>query len=237
MEFVDYGNESIGIYKTPLEQYPIGSLFITTTNTNPGTFIGGTWEAFGTGRTIVGVDTNQTEFSTVNKTGGEKTHTLSSSEMPSHTHTIPEHGHSANVSINANGSHSHTITVNSGGSHNHSASSNWTGTHRHNFLWGTNGPTNGDNIMIGWPGANSSNSWTNGGNIIADAGGHSHTITVNSGGSHNHSASSNSTGSHTHAATVSVGNKASFSANSTGGSAAHNNLQPYITVYMWKRTK
>ena len=231
MEFVDYANESLGNYKTPLEQYPIGSLFITTTNTNPGTFIGGTWEAFGTGRTIVGVDTDQTEFSTVNKTGGEKTHTLSSSEMPSHTHTQNAHSHTGTAG--SNGGHSHTITVNSGGSHNHSASSGAAGTHRHNFLWGTNGPQNGDNIMTGWRGENSNNSWTNGGNIIAGAGSHSHSVKVNSGGSHNHSASSNWTGAHTHAVTTV---NATPTINSTGGSGAHNNLQPYITVYMWKRT-
>ena len=52
--------------------YPIGSVYISTNNTNPSTLFGGTWQSFGTGRTLVGVDTNQTEFNTVEKTGGSK---------------------------------------------------------------------------------------------------------------------------------------------------------------------
>lgn len=40
------------------------------------------------GRVPVGKDTGQTEFDTLGKTGGEKTHTLTTAEMPSHTHDI-----------------------------------------------------------------------------------------------------------------------------------------------------
>jgi microcystin-dependent protein len=39
------------------------------------------------GRTIVGRDTSQTEFDTMGETGGAKTHTLSTPEIPAHTHT------------------------------------------------------------------------------------------------------------------------------------------------------
>lgn len=62
--------------------YPIGSIFINTTNTNPSSFLGGTWVSFGSGRTLVGLDISQTEFDTLEETGGEKTHTLVSSETP-----------------------------------------------------------------------------------------------------------------------------------------------------------
>ena len=50
--------------------YPVGSIYISIKNTNPGTLYGGTWEAFGTGKTLVGVDTAQTEFATVELEGG-----------------------------------------------------------------------------------------------------------------------------------------------------------------------
>ena len=65
----------------PCPYYPVGSIYLSVNNTNPGTIFGGTWEAFGTGRTLVGVDTSQTEFDTVQKTGGHKA-------MQQHTHTI-----------------------------------------------------------------------------------------------------------------------------------------------------
>lgn len=41
-----------------------------------------------TGRVPVGKDTNDTDFDTLGKTGGEKTHTLTIQEMPSHSHTL-----------------------------------------------------------------------------------------------------------------------------------------------------
>ena len=37
--------------------YPVGSVYITYNNNNPGTFLGGTWERFGQGRTLVGEGT------------------------------------------------------------------------------------------------------------------------------------------------------------------------------------
>lgn len=52
--------------------YPVGSIYISVNNVNPSTLFGGTWEAFGAGRTPVGVDTSQTEFDTVEKEGGSK---------------------------------------------------------------------------------------------------------------------------------------------------------------------
>lgn len=66
--------------------YPVGSIYMSVNNVSPQSFVGGTWSAWGTGRVPVAVDTGQTEFNTVEKTGGAKTHTLTVDEMPSHTH-------------------------------------------------------------------------------------------------------------------------------------------------------
>ena len=69
--------------------YPVGSVYTSVVSTDPSTLFGfGTWSAFATGRTLVGIDTGQSEFNTVEETGGAKTHTLTTSEMPSHSHSV-----------------------------------------------------------------------------------------------------------------------------------------------------
>jgi hypothetical protein len=68
--------------------YPIGSVVTLGVSTNPGTLFGvGTWTAIA-GRVIVGIDSTQTEFDTLNETGGAKTVTLDATMIPAHTHTI-----------------------------------------------------------------------------------------------------------------------------------------------------
>ena len=66
--------------------YPIGSIYQSTAPTNPSTFMGGVWERFGNGRVLVGVDETDADFNAANKQDGEKTHTLTIDEMPSHSH-------------------------------------------------------------------------------------------------------------------------------------------------------
>lgn len=78
----------IGISAIFLASHPVGSLFETTISTNPGTLYGGTWAAWGGGRTPVGVNTADTSFNTVEKTGGAKTHTLTVQEIPPHEHDL-----------------------------------------------------------------------------------------------------------------------------------------------------
>ena len=45
------------------------------------------------GKVIAGLDSTQTEFDALAETGGAKTHTLTSAEMPSHTHIQDSHTH------------------------------------------------------------------------------------------------------------------------------------------------
>ena len=68
--------------------YPVGSLYFNiSNNTNPATLLGfGKWELTATGKTLIGVDADDTDFDTVGETGGSKTHTMTISEMPSHAH-------------------------------------------------------------------------------------------------------------------------------------------------------
>lgn len=70
----------------PNAYYKVGDLFLTTRNENPSLRFGGTWELFGKGKTLVCVDDSDSDFKTVKKTGGEKTHTLTINEIPRHSH-------------------------------------------------------------------------------------------------------------------------------------------------------
>jgi hypothetical protein len=131
-----------GLTLTQLQNmfYPIGSYYYNENiSTNPATLMGfGTWIPV-KGRVPVGVDPNDSDFNTAGKIGGEKTHKLTTVEIPRHDH--PSHG-------------------------------------VFNFTSGNNNDGNG----------------------------------------------------------YSVYNDNNRTTGSTGGDQPHNNLQPYITVYMWKRT-
>ena len=59
--------------------YPVGSIYMSVNNTNPKTLFGGTWTEWGKGRVPVGVDTNDNNFNSVEKTGGKKEQPLRAS--------------------------------------------------------------------------------------------------------------------------------------------------------------
>lgn len=147
--------------------YPVGSIYISAISTNPATLFGfGTWDAFGAGRMPVGFDASQTEFNTGLKTGGAKTHTLTSAEMPVHTHIQNAHTHTQT-------GHTHTMNAQQ--------------------LW--------------------------------------HVETGNDAWAYASEGSLAVSGS-----TVAVNQNATPTNQNTGSGGAHNNLPPYITVYMWRRT-
>lgn len=83
--------------------FPVGAVYITYNNNNPGNFLGGTWVQFGQGRTLVGEGTGNdgsTSMSfTPNSTGGEYLHRLTEGEMPSHYHNALYADHVGEVRI------------------------------------------------------------------------------------------------------------------------------------------
>jgi len=127
--------------------YPIGSIYINATDsTDPATLLGfGTWSPFGAGRVPVGIDSSDTDFDVAGETGGFKAHTLTVSELPSHTHT-------------------HTVQ---------------TGRSFSSSIGNAPVVQGSDNTVL---------------------------------------------------------SSSAVTTSSTGGGAEHNNLQPYIVVYMWRRT-
>jgi microcystin-dependent protein len=168
--------------KTQIMQtiYNIGALYFTTAAGNPSVLLGfGTWVAFGAGRTIVGIDGSQSEFNSIEETGGSKTHTLTTAELPAHSHVVNPPA----TNTTSNGDHSHTWWLTAVGNQGYFSSGNATG-------------------------ASTSTSGQNG-----------YTVTTSTNGAHTH--------------TVDI---PSFNSDNAGSGNAHNNLQPYIVVYMWKRT-
>ena len=68
--------------------YPVGTIYMTVTEVNPQELFGGTWVSWGCGRVPVGVNNSIADFSTIERIGGEIAHTLTTEEMPSHTHNL-----------------------------------------------------------------------------------------------------------------------------------------------------
>ena len=80
--------------------YPVGTIYETTstdldTTTKMAAHFGGTWESYGDGRVLVGKSAD-TEFDTIDETGGAKAHTLTIPEMPKHSHKVRYTGTGAN---------------------------------------------------------------------------------------------------------------------------------------------
>ena len=116
--------------------YPIGAIFTTVTvyadSAAVVTALGGTtWVAFAAGKMLIGLDSSDTDFDTIEETGGSKTHTLTEAEMPAHTHNYAggeytgSYDYGSNMSVNNLGTATDgrtqnfdTETVGSGSAHN-----------------------------------------------------------------------------------------------------------------------
>lgn len=72
----------LGGYESILDAvYPIGSIYMSVSPTDPGSLFGGTWEVWGAGRVPVSVDAKDKDFNAAGKTGGTK-----DAELPWHSH-------------------------------------------------------------------------------------------------------------------------------------------------------
>ena len=71
-----------------LQAYPVGSIYMSVVETNPAELFGGTWEAM-PGRVLIGAGVSDFDINYVAGTrGGSRSRTLTSSNIPKHTHTV-----------------------------------------------------------------------------------------------------------------------------------------------------
>lgn len=103
---------------TEVQGFRVGGIYTNITGVNPATELGyGTWVALAAGRVLVGWASGDPDFGTVRNTGGFKTHTLITSEIPSHTHTQDAHNHTQDSHNHTQDGHGHAFhTYSSGGS-------------------------------------------------------------------------------------------------------------------------
>lgn len=94
----------------PSAAWPVGSVFLSVVNTSPATLLGfGTWVALAAGRMLVGFDSGDTDFDTLEETGGAKTVTLTEAQIPSHTHVQNAHTHTQDAHNHTQNAHTHVI--------------------------------------------------------------------------------------------------------------------------------
>ena len=75
--------------------YPVGSIYMSINNTDPSELFGGEWERIKDTFLLASGDTYDG-----GSTGGSATHTLTTNEMPTHSHTQNAHSHKPNNSDN-----------------------------------------------------------------------------------------------------------------------------------------
>ena len=164
--------------------YPVGAIYMSVNSTSPATLFGGTWERL-QDRFLVGAS-DTVPSRAAGQTGGSETVTLTTNQMPSHTHEQEAHTHTQST-------------------HAHKAKS-------YKFI------TSSQDVAVG----------SQKRNATANNSGNYYWQSVNQPtiSSHDYTADATPTNSNTTAT-----NK------NTGGGAAHDNMPPYLAVYMWERKR
>ena len=174
--------------------YPVGSIYMSVTATSPQTLFGGTWQQL-TDTFLYASATADTNSTTA--TAGESTHSLTSSEMPRHTHTQNSHNHTQNSHYHGCGDSRAFVTQ----------KSSYTGdVGEKSIKQGTSG-TAFTTVAF-----NSNDNWYG---------------TENTSGATATNQSQTATNKYTGGTGTSE---------SASNGSAHNNMPPYMKVYMWKRT-
>ena len=100
--------------------YPVGSIYMNATNaTNPNTLLGfGTWVRFGEGRMLISEQGSNSRWNSAEETGGSETVTLTTSQIPSHSHFTLSSGNGFPNLVQSNGALTKTSNSNGGAGNN-----------------------------------------------------------------------------------------------------------------------
>ena len=186
-----------------INAYPIGSYYFTSDARNPSEILGGgTWEKLEQGRFLMASGDGYP----VGSKGGEATHTLTESEMPSHSHNGDAE---LSGSTQGAGGHSHsrgTMRIQGGDFASPYTDDVFGAFYYDGETKGVAGGISGSDGRIMFDTNNDTSCWTG---------------------------STSSAGAHTHSL---EGVTASITTDSAGSGNAHNNLPPYMAVNIWRRT-
>lgn len=229
--------------------YPVGAIYMSVNNVSPANFLGGTWERIKDRFLLSSGDSYA-----AGNTGGEATHALSAAEMPAHGHSYSgttgneSAGHTHGFSATTGGqsaSHIHFFSAHTGtesAAHSHSGVANANGQHGHDLYVRKDNTTGGSTYRIGTAATNNGTQTSN----MVDSGLHEHALTTNGQNTaHIHTVSGETgaaSGDHTHGVSGTTSDRStvhthgfSGTTGNTGSGNAHNNMPPYLVVYMWQR--
>ena len=102
--------------------YPVGSLYMSVNETDPGALFGGTWERLKDRFLLAAGDTYA-----AGATGGEAAHTLTVEEMPSHNHSLSDQIDKNSIKLGSMGGDTNYALSKRAASYDHNLATNNTG--------------------------------------------------------------------------------------------------------------